>query len=87
MVTIKKAADNYVQGEGDGGEAVAKKETDEEKACRILGVHPNTTADQIKRIYKALAPSWHPDTNTTVTDDTRIKEINWAYDFLMKLRN
>ncbi|CAK8713147.1 MAG: DnaJ domain-containing protein [Candidatus Electronema aureum] len=67
-------------------EILPPEETEEEKACRILGVPLNASVDQIKRMYKALAAVWHPDSNT-VKDDTRMKEINWANDVLMKLRN
>jgi hypothetical protein len=81
LVTIKKAATNYLEEEE---EIVASTETEEERASRILGGVPlNATADQIKRMYKALAAIFHPDSKT-VKDDTRMKEINWAYDVLMK---
>ena len=81
LLAIKKAATNYLEEE-EG--IVASTETEEERASRILGGVPlNATADQIKRMYKALAAIFHPDSKT-VKDDTRMKEINWAYDVLMK---
>ena len=54
-----------------------REETDGEKAYRILGVHPNATDDQIKKVYRALLLVWHPD--ITGGDDARVKEITWAY--------
>ncbi|MFZ1413777.1 MAG: J domain-containing protein [Defluviicoccus sp.] len=52
-------------------------------ACQILGVPPTASPDQIKHVYRALAMAWHVDTGT-VKDDTRMKEINAAYDWLRK---
>ncbi len=84
LTGIKEAAAGYRENDCEE-EISTPKETDEEKSCRILGVPPNATADQIKKMYKALAAVWHPDSNT-VQDDSRMKKINWAYDFLMKFR-
>ena len=62
-----------------------KEETDEEKAYRILNIPPATTNDQIKRAYRTHTSIWHPDAKT-VKDDTKIKEINWAYEVLRNKR-
>jgi len=31
-------------------------------ACSVLHVHPNASLEQIERVYKNLAATWHPDT-------------------------
>lgn len=59
---------------------------DEDKACHILGVPTAATNDQIKKAYKVLASMWHPDARV-VQDDTRMREINLAYDCLRQVRN
>lgn len=61
------------------------RETNEEKAYRILGIPRAATNDQIKKAYRTLVSIWHPDAKT-VTDDTRIKEIIWAYALLKTIR-
>lgn len=63
-----------------------KEETEEEKAYRTLGIPSTATNDQVKRAYKTLASIWHPDAKT-VEDDTRMKQINWAYKFIGDKRN
>lgn len=62
-----------------------EEETKEEKAFRILSIPATARNDQIKKAYRTLAAFWHPDANA-VADDTRIKEINWAYEFLKNNR-
>ncbi len=61
-------------------------ENDEERAYRILGIPSTASPDQIKKVYRAISMVWHPD-KKTVEDDTRMKEINWAYNFLKDLKN
>jgi len=57
-----------------------------EKACRILNVPPEVNVEEIKKVYKALAYIWHPDTGIT-KNDKKIKKINWAYSFLIDHKN
>lgn len=68
-----------------GYEEEPDEETEEEKAYRILGIPHSVTNDQIKKTYRTLASIWHPDAGL-VKDDTRVKEINWAYEFLSNKR-
>ncbi len=86
LMVIKEAAANYNDWESQQEEETFEPtENEEEKSCHILGVPLNATADQIKKVYKKLSAIYHPDCNI-VNDDTRMKEINWAYEVLMKLR-
>lgn len=59
--------------------------TSEAEACSVLGLPANATNEQIKSVYRALAKAWHVDGHT-VGDDTRMKQINAAYDFLKRHR-
>ncbi|MBU0477944.1 J domain-containing protein [bacterium] len=68
-------------GAGNQSNSWGNTETDEEKACRILGVSLNATPDEIREAYKKLAMFWHPDKGG---DDKMMKEINWAYDILKR---
>jgi hypothetical protein len=81
LARIKELAIKYME-EGWTEETVTREETEtgDAKAYRILGIPETATEEQIKRAYKMLASMWHPDAG--IKDDTRIKEINWAYDFL-----
>ncbi len=48
----------------------------------ILGISKNATADEIKKAYRKLALSYHPDRNKTKEAEERFKEINQAYEVL-----
>ncbi|TVM00486.1 MAG: hypothetical protein CV087_14065 [Candidatus Brocadia sp. WS118] len=70
-----------------------KKETDEEKAYRIMEIPPSASDEEIKQAYRELALNYHPDNAERTTHgikklaEDRFKEINWAYDFLKEIRN
>lgn len=49
---------------------------------KILGVNENTSAEEIKKIYRDLAKQYHPDRNKGKQAEERFKEINEAYDVL-----
>lgn len=62
------------------------EENEVKKACRILNVPESASVEQIKKVYRTLASIWHPDLGT-VKDGEKMKEINWAYDVLIKYKS
>lgn len=59
-----------------------------ENPYKVLGVREGASPDEIKAAYKELAKKYHPDkyVNNPLGDlaAEKMKEINEAYDFLMK---
>ncbi len=57
---------------------------------KVLGVTPQTSDDDVKRAYRELARKYHPDNyvGSPLADlaETRMKEINEAYDMIMNGR-
>ena len=57
---------------------------------RILGVSPNATNEEVKNAYRELAKKYHPDNyaNSPIADvaEEKMKEINDAYDEILKMR-
>ncbi|MBR6951495.1 MAG: J domain-containing protein [Oscillospiraceae bacterium] len=55
---------------------------------QVLGISRNATEEEIKRAYRDLARKYHPDNyqDNPLADlaQEKMKEINEAYDFLMK---
>ena len=47
-----------------------------------LGVSKNANESEIKRAYRALSLKYHPDRNNTNEAESKIREINEAYDVL-----
>lgn len=58
---------------------------------KILGVSPNSSDDEIKSAYRALAKKYHPDAyaNNPLADlaAEKMKDINMAYDQITKSRS
>lgn len=56
----------------------------------ILGVSPTASDDEIKKAYRELAKKYHPDNNVNnpLADlaEEKMKEINEAYDAILKMR-
>lgn len=53
----------------------------------VLGVSPNATDDEIKDAYRKLAKKYHPDINPDKElAEAKMKEINYAYDTIKKMR-
>jgi len=49
----------------------------------VLGVKPDASADEIRKIYRKLAKQFHPDINPGKPEaEARFKEISAAYDLL-----
>jgi curved DNA-binding protein len=49
---------------------------------KILGVERTATADEIKKAYRKLARTYHPDVNKEPGAEARFKEISEAYEVL-----
>lgn len=48
----------------------------------VLGVSKNASSDEIKKAYRKLAVTYHPDKNKTKEAEAKFKEINQAYEVL-----
>ncbi|MES2164447.1 MAG: DnaJ domain-containing protein [Pseudomonadota bacterium] len=53
-----------------------------ENYYNTLGIAPNATDDEIKKIYRSLAMRFHPDRNQTPGAEARFKAITKAYEIL-----
>ena len=56
----------------------------------VLGISENATNEEVKNAYKALAKKYHPDNyvDSPLADmaEERMKEINEAYDEILRMR-
>ena len=58
---------------------------DERKAWSVFGLTPCNDQDKVKKRYKELAKTHHPDANGGSRQaEDRLKTINWAYSILKK---
>ena len=48
----------------------------------VLGVAPNATDEEIKKVYRSLAMRYHPDRNQAPGAEARFKSITKAYEVL-----
>jgi curved DNA-binding protein CbpA len=53
-----------------------------ENLYAILGVAPNASDQEIKKVYRSLAMRYHPDRNAAPGADARFKAIGKAYEVL-----
>jgi len=53
-----------------------------ENLYTILGVAPNASDDDIKKVYRSLAMRFHPDRNDAPGAEVRFKSITKAYEIL-----
>jgi len=53
-----------------------------ENLYAILGVAPNATDDEIKKVYRSLAMRYHPDRNQAPGAEARFKAVTKAYETL-----
>lgn len=56
----------------------------------ILGISPSATNEEVRTAYRSLAKKYHPDNyiDSPVADlaEEKMKDINWAYDEILKIR-
>jgi len=58
---------------------------DQRKAWSVFGLSPCMDQDKVKKRYKVLAKTHHPDANGGSREaEDRLKTINWAYSILKK---
>jgi molecular chaperone DnaJ len=53
-----------------------------ENLYAILGVAPNASDDDIKKVYRSLAMRYHPDRNQAPGAEARFKAVSKAYEVL-----
>ena len=53
-----------------------------ENLYAILGVAPNASDDDIKKVYRSLAMRYHPDRNQAPGAEARFKAVTKAYEML-----
>jgi len=53
-------------------------------ARKVLGISISATPANARKKYKELVRKWHPDINTTQEAHKKIREINHAYELIMK---
>lgn len=53
-----------------------------ENLYNVLGVAPNASDEEIKKIYRSLAMRFHPDRNPAPGAEMRFKSITKAYEVL-----
>ena len=62
-----------------------KLSADQRKAWSVFGLSPCNDQDKVKKRYKELAKTHHPDANGGSREaEDRLKTINWAYSILKK---
>lgn len=59
------------------------------ECCRILGITPDTSINEMHQAYRDLVLVWHPDkyvNNPRLRDkaEKQLKQINMAYDMLIQ---
>lgn len=59
---------------------------EQREACRILGVSPSATSEEIKKAYRNLCKIYHPDRNSSPEAKKIYLEVQQAYVFLSQQR-
>ena len=69
-----------------GGLVATGKDSDKESyetACAVLGVEPDASVEEVKRVYQAKAQFAHPDKGG---DEERFKRLQKAYEHIVKVK-
>jgi molecular chaperone DnaJ len=53
-----------------------------ENLYAVLGVAPNASADEIRKVYRSLAMRYHPGRNDAPAAEVRFKSVSKAYEIL-----
>ena len=53
-----------------------------ENLYAVLGVAPNASEEEIKKVYRSLAMRYHPDRNDAPAAEVRFKSVTKAYEIL-----
>lgn len=53
-----------------------------ENLYAVLGVAPNASDEEIKKVYRSLAMRYHPDRNDAPAAEVRFKSVTKAYEIL-----
>ena len=75
---------DYSNKEGQSQKSSKEVESDVDKAYKLLGIKRNSTSTEIRKAFREKARSLHPDF-TQSNDDSGFKELNNAYQLLMKI--
>ena len=75
---------DYSNREGQSQKSSKEVESDVDKAYKLLGIKRNSTSTEIRKAFREKARSLHPDF-TQSNDDSGFKELNNAYQLLMKI--
>lgn len=96
VYSLKKTAEMYglplenktyrlkVNFEKSPGQVGMTKQSSDEKYFNILGLQPTTNLGLIRAAYRELTKQFHPDSSGTVITEPKMKEINEAYEYLLK---
>ncbi len=59
-----------------------QSQTETRNPYRILQISNDAEAEVISAAYRSLAKKYHPDQNKSFQAETRMRDLNWAYDLL-----
>lgn len=84
IFNIYKNFKDFSKEEGESQKSSKEYESDVDRAYKLLGIKRNSTSIEIRKAFREKARSLHPDF-TQSNDDSGFKELNNAYQLLMKI--